>query len=80
MKILIASVVSASALLSGCVAVPLGEPAVHVSGTVSSVGHAHPHVRPYGRPAGPPPRYWRDRDGDGVPNRHDRRPANPYRY
>ncbi len=22
----------------------------------------------------------RDRDGDGVPNRWDRRPANPYRY
>ncbi len=21
-----------------------------------------------------------DRDGDGVPNRHDRRPHNPYRY
>ena len=24
------------------------------------------------------PRY--DRDGDGVPNRYDRRPNNPYRY
>ncbi|RYF83461.1 MAG: hypothetical protein EOO29_03310 [Comamonadaceae bacterium] len=24
------------------------------------------------------PRY--DRDGDGVPNRYDRRPGNPYRY
>ena len=22
----------------------------------------------------------RDRDGDGVPNRFDRRPDNPYRY
>ena len=22
----------------------------------------------------------RDRDGDGVPNRRDRRPDNPYRY
>ncbi|HYC47878.1 MAG TPA: hypothetical protein VED01_20595 [Burkholderiales bacterium] len=22
----------------------------------------------------------RDRDRDGVPNRHDRRPNNPYRY
>ena len=21
-----------------------------------------------------------DRDGDGVPNRHDRRPGNPHRY
>ena len=37
----------------------------------------------YDRPvvyrAGPPPGY-RDRDGDGVPNRYDRRPNNPYRY
>ena len=24
--------------------------------------------------------YRRDRDGDGVPNRFDRRPNNPYRY
>jgi hypothetical protein len=24
-------------------------------------------------------RHW-DRDGDGVPNRHDRAPNNPYRY
>jgi hypothetical protein len=24
-------------------------------------------------------RYQRDRDGDGVPNRYDSRPANPYR-
>ena len=23
---------------------------------------------------------WRDADGDGVPNRYDRRPHNPYRY
>ena len=23
---------------------------------------------------------YRDRDGDGVPNRYDRRPNNPYRY
>lgn len=22
----------------------------------------------------------RDRDGDGIPNRYDRRPNNPYRY
>jgi len=26
-----------------------------------------------------PNRYDRDRDGDGVPNRWDRRPDNPYR-
>ena len=25
-------------------------------------------------------RAYRDRDGDGVPNRYDRRPDNPYRY
>jgi hypothetical protein len=30
------------------------------------------HHGPYGRG-------W-DRDGDGVPNRYDRRPNNPYRY
>jgi hypothetical protein len=24
-------------------------------------------------------RGYRDRDGDGVPNRYDRRPSNPYR-
>lgn len=24
-------------------------------------------------------RGWRDRDGDGIPNRYDRRPNNPYR-
>ena len=24
--------------------------------------------------------YRRDNDGDGVPNRYDRRPNNPYRY
>ncbi|TFZ07808.1 hypothetical protein [Ramlibacter humi] len=28
----------------------------------------------------PPPRAWRDNDGDGVPNRYDRRPNDPYRY
>lgn len=28
----------------------------------------------------PPPRVYRDRDGDGVPNRYDRRPNDPYRY
>ena len=34
-------------------------------------GHVH-----YGQHRG----YRRDRDGDGVPNRFDRRPNNPYRY
>lgn len=30
----------------------------------------------------PPPRAYRsrDRDRDGVPDRYDRRPGNPYRY
>jgi hypothetical protein len=28
----------------------------------------------------PPARAGRDRDRDGVPDRHDRRPNNPYRY
>ena len=36
-------------------------------------------VAPYDR--GPPPRgHGYDRDRDGVPNRYDRRPNNPYRY
>jgi hypothetical protein len=33
-----------------------------------------------GRYDSPPPRAYHDRDGDGVPNRYDRRPDNPYRY
>jgi hypothetical protein len=33
---------------------------------------------PVGGGAGYHPRY--DRDGDGVSNRYDRRPNNPYRY
>jgi len=33
----------------------------------------HHHHRAYQRG-------WRDRDHDGVPNRYDRRPNNPYRY
>ena len=32
-----------------------------------------------GHDAQPRPPRW-DRDGDGVPNRHDRRPNNPHRY
>ena len=34
-------------------------------------------VAPYDN--NPPPRAQRDRDRDGVPNRYDRRPDNPYR-
>ena len=41
-------------------------------------------VAPYDNYRPPPPRggaYMdRDRDHDGVPNRYDRRPNNPYRY
>ena len=36
----------------------------------------HGHGHGYGHGGG---RRW-DHDGDGVPNRHDRRPNNPYRY
>lgn len=50
--------------LSGCVAYPVG----YDNG---------PHYRQAPPPA---PGYRRDRDGDGVPNRVDRRPSNPYRY
>ncbi len=41
--------------------------------TEPSYVYARPyrHHRPYG---------WRDSDHDGVPNRFDRRPHNPYRY
>jgi hypothetical protein len=35
----------------------------------------HRHGRYYYRPAA-----WRDADRDGVPNRYDRAPGNPYRY
>ena len=57
--------VGGSAVLAGCVGfVPAPAP----------VG-----VYVEGR-SGPPPRVYRDRDGDGVPNRYDRRPNNPYRY
>lgn len=96
MKTLIATVLASGALLSGCVAVPVGEPAVHVSGAVRSGHHHHHHRyhppprhrhgydRPYpARPPahpGPPRRHHYDRDGDGVPDRHDSRPHNPYRY
>ena len=59
--------------LGGCVIAPLEPAAVHASPMV--VQQAPVYVRP-----APPPRAWRDRDGDGVPNRYDRRPDNPYRY
>jgi hypothetical protein len=36
--------------------------------------YVHPHRHYHHK------RYYRDRDRDGVPNRYDRRPNNPYRY
>lgn len=57
----------AAAVLAGCV----GYVPVPAHGTVVYQDGGHHR---------PPPRAMRDRDGDGVPNRHDRRPNNPYRY
>jgi hypothetical protein len=39
-------------------------------------------VVPYDNYRPPPPRggAYMDRDSDGVPDRYDRRPNNPYRY
>lgn len=76
MKPLIASLLAACGALAGCVAVPVAEPGVYVSGTISSSSrHDHGH-----RHAAPRHRHWRDRDRDGVPNQYDRRPRNPYHY
>ena len=40
--------------------------------------HGHQAQHRPGHGSGRPVQW--DRDGDGVPNRHDRRPNNPYRY
>lgn len=71
MKVLVALLITASAALAGCVAVPYdsGRPPPRA-------GYAD---RDRDRD-GIPNRYDRDRDNDGVPNRYDRRPDNPYRY
>ena len=54
------------AVLSGCVAYPAGY---------------YEQQGPRYRAAPPPAQGYRgDRDGDGVSNRYDRRPNNPYRY
>ena len=48
--------------------------------------YAHPGYYPHGPRYHPRHRHWerrhgmRDNDRDGVPNRYDRRPNNPYRY
>jgi hypothetical protein len=55
-------------LLAGCIAVPVSDAGVSVTGTAQTGGSAYPRGQ------------RRDRDGDGVPNRQDRRPDNPYRY
>ena len=82
MKAFLLPAAAACAMLAGCVAVPVSDPGVHVSGSARVYSHpgdgyprhAHPQY-PRGRGG-----YDRDRDGDGVPNRHDRRPNNRYRY
>lgn len=71
MKAFLLPAAAACAMLSGCIAVPVSDPGVHVSGSARVYGHpsaGYPRGRGY------------DRDGDGVPNRHDRRPHNPHRY
>ena len=60
----LAAVLIAIGTLSGCVAYPV------------DAGHGY---RGYDRD-GAGYRTYRDRDGDGVPNRYDRRPDNPRRY
>ena len=65
--VMLLAAVGGAFALAGCVGfVPAPVPVgVHVE------GHQH---------SGPPPRHMRDRAGDGVPNRYDRRPRNPSRY
>jgi hypothetical protein len=64
---LILSMAAAGVLLSGCIAVPYD----------AGAGYH----RSYDRDRyAPPARAYRDRDGDGIPNRYDRAPVNPYRY
>lgn len=70
MKAFLLPAAAACAMLTGCIAVPVSDPGVHVSGT----------ARVSNYPAAGYPRRGYDRDGDGVPNRNDRRPNNPYRY
>jgi len=75
---LLLSAVSGALLLTGCVGFVPAPVAVDATVVHPAPVVVHPHPV-YVRP-GPPPRAWRDRDGDGVPNRYDRRPSNPYRY
>ncbi len=68
MRKLILPIAAASMLLSGCVVAPY-----------DPVGPGY-YQRPHLGYHGPPGRGYRDRDGDGVPNRYDRAPRHPYRY
>lgn len=82
MKLLISlAAVGAVATLSGCVAYPYGyygeQP--YYGGGAYYGGSVVVHQRP-ARVYGPPARGYRDRDGDGVPNRYDARPYDPRRY
>ena len=66
-----ALIAAATLLLSGCIAVPVD----HYDQGYYRGGHGQGHYRGdrgYG--------YRADRDGDGVPNRYDRRPSNPRWY
>ena len=67
MNKVILTLAAATVRLSGCIAVPYD----------AGAGYH----RSYDRDRyGPPARVYRDRDGDGVANRYDRAPGNPYRY
>jgi hypothetical protein len=57
----------AFSIMAGCVVVPASDAGVTVSGSTRGGDGPYPQAR-------------RDRDGDGVPNRNDRRPDNPNRY
>jgi hypothetical protein len=67
MKKVILLLAAATTLLSGCIAVPYD----------AGVSYHRSYERDR---YGPPARVYRDRDGDGVANRYDRAPGNPYRY
>jgi len=69
MKKIVAALAAAGGLLAGCVAVePIGY-------STYGTGPTHFDNNTYSSSRG-----YRDRDRDGVPNRWDARPNNPYRY
>lgn len=82
MKLLISlAAVGVVATLSGCVAYPYGYygEAPYYGGGAYYGGSVVVQQRP-ARVYGPPARSYRDRDGDGVPNRYDAHPYDPRRY